>query len=70
MMNDSHGGGQAPDDRAGLCGSCAHVQIITNDRGSRFYLCRLSLTDPRFTRYPAIPVVACTGYRSRPRARE
>ena len=70
MMNDSHGGGQAPDGRAGLCGSCAHVQIITNARGSRFYLCRLSFTDPRFTRYPSIPVVACPGYDPRPLARE
>ena len=70
MMNDSHGSGQASDDRAGLCASCAHVQIITNDRGSRFYLCRLSFTDPRFRRYPAIPVVACPGYDPEPLARE
>lgn len=62
MMNDSHGEGQAPDERAGLCGACAHVHIVTNDRASRFYLCRLSLADPRFPRFPAIPVLACPGF--------
>ena len=25
-------------------------------------LCRLSLTDPRFPKYPRLPVVACLGY--------
>jgi hypothetical protein len=65
MMDDSRHSGQANDHRAGLCGRCVHVQIIRNDRGSQFYLCRLSLTDPRFPRYPAIPVVACAGYEAR-----
>jgi hypothetical protein len=37
--------------------------MITNDRGSRFYLCELSFTDPRYPRYPVIPIVACPGYR-------
>jgi hypothetical protein len=27
-----------------------------------FYLCRLSSTDARFPRYPALPVVSCQGY--------
>jgi hypothetical protein len=63
MMNDSQGDGQANDGRAGLCATCAHVNIIASDRGSRFYMCRLSSTDPRFPRYPLIPVAACAGYR-------
>lgn len=63
MMNDSRGDGQADARRAGLCGTCVHVRIITNDRGSRFYMCGLSVSDPRFPRYPVIPVVACAGYR-------
>jgi hypothetical protein len=62
MMDDSRGCGQASGERAGLCASCAHVQVVASDRGSRFYLCRLSLTDPRFRRYPPLPVLACPGY--------
>jgi hypothetical protein len=58
MMNDSRGNEQG----AGLCARCTHAQIIQNDRGSRFYLCRLSATDPRFPKYPRLPVLACAGY--------
>ena len=67
MMNDPDGDGQADDSRAGLCATCAHVTIVQSDRASRFYMCRLSLTDGRFPRYPAIPVVWCPGYRRVPR---
>jgi len=49
-------------DRVGLCATCAHVQRITSSKGSTFYLCRLSETDPRFRKYPALPVTACIGY--------
>jgi hypothetical protein len=48
--------------RAGLCATCAHARVIENDRGSRFYLCELAKTDPRFARYPRLPVVACPGW--------
>jgi hypothetical protein len=66
MMNDPRESGQAEEDRrAGLCASCVHVQIVTSDRGSRFYMCRRSLTDARFPRYPPIPVLACIGYEPR-----
>jgi hypothetical protein len=50
------------DARAGLCAGCRHVRIIATDGGSRFYLCRMSYVDPRFPRYPRIPVIACAGY--------
>jgi hypothetical protein len=52
------------DDRkaAGLCASCTNMRLITSDRGSRFYLCELSKTDPRFPKYPRLPVLSCTGY--------
>jgi hypothetical protein len=49
--------------RVGLCASCAHARVVENDRGSRFYLCELAKTDPRFARYPRLPVVACAGWR-------
>jgi hypothetical protein len=51
--------------QAGLCESCVNVQIVRSDRGSVFYLCRLSQSDPRFPRYPPIPVIACVGYQVR-----
>src|SRR5688500_16844351 len=65
MMNDRRARGQAPGAdvaAAGLCARCAHVQVVVSARGSRFYLCRLSSTDPAFPRYPVIPVVACRGF--------
>ena len=63
MMNDSRGGRQADEvRRVGLCAGCTHAQVITSTRGSRFYLCRLSVTDPRFPKYPSLPVLACAGY--------
>lgn len=61
MMNDPRGSGQAHSVRAGLCERCAHVQIVTG-RGSQFYRCRLSFSDPRFPRYPPIPVLQCSGF--------
>jgi hypothetical protein len=47
---------------AGLCATCAHARVISNDRGSRFFLCELARTDPRFARYPRLPVLACVGW--------
>ena len=46
----------------GLCGGCRHGRAVRSDRGSIFWLCRLSATDPRFPRYPALPVLACAGF--------
>jgi hypothetical protein len=46
----------------GLCGRCRHGRAIRSDRGSTFWLCRRSESDPRFPRYPALPVVACVGF--------
>jgi hypothetical protein len=48
--------------RAGLCATCRHTAVIVSDRGSRFYRCERSKIDPRFPRYPPLPVVSCIGY--------
>jgi hypothetical protein len=45
----------------GLCGHCAHCQLIDGAR-MRFYLCRLAAADPRFRKYPVLPVRACPGH--------
>lgn len=66
MIDDSTGPEQAEESgRAGLCGGCLHVQVISSDRGSRFYMCRRSQSDPRFPRYPVIPVLSCVGFEPR-----
>jgi hypothetical protein len=55
-----------PRNRAGLCGSCRLAEVITSSRGSVFYLCTLSASDPRFQRYPVLPVRECSGYQAHP----
>jgi len=51
--------------REGLCATCRHARAIKNDRGTRFLLCEKSKTDPRFPRYPPLPVIRCTGFERR-----
>jgi hypothetical protein len=51
-----------PAANAGLCADCTHANRITSDRGSEFIQCQLSFTDPRFAKYPRLPVIACLGY--------
>ena len=49
-------------DQIGLCHTCRHAAAITTASGSTFYRCGLSETDPRFRKYPPLPVIQCTGY--------
>lgn len=51
-----------PDGTVGLCATCGHVRRIRSDRGSIFYLCKQSAIDPRFPKYPRLPVLACPAY--------
>lgn len=46
----------------GLCLKCIHARQVASDRGSGFWLCRKGLTDPRFPKYPRLPVLSCDGY--------
>jgi hypothetical protein len=39
-----------------------HQKLIRNTRGSSFSLCEKSKTDPRFPKYPRLPVVRCAGF--------
>lgn len=48
--------------KVGLCATCRHARRIESARGSVFWLCELSRTDPRFPKYPPLPVRACAGY--------
>jgi len=38
------------------------MRRIVSDRGSVFYLCELSKVDPRYPKYPRLPVFTCKGY--------
>ena len=49
----------------GLCAGCTHARRIESVRGSVFILCQLSATDPRFPKYPRLPVLQCSGYSPR-----
>jgi hypothetical protein len=51
-----------PQPPTGLCATCAHARQIESARGSLFFLCQLSSTDPCFPKYPRLPVLACPGY--------
>lgn len=48
--------------RVGLCATCRLMRTMESDRGSTFYLCQLSSTDPNFPKYPRLPVLRCSGY--------
>ena len=56
----AHEGSNFP--QVGLCSGCLHMREIRSDRGSTFYMCQLSATDPRFPKYPRLPVLQCLGY--------
>ena len=47
---------------AGLCNTCVHQRVVSTTRGSRFSLCERSRSDPRYARYPRLPVQECPGY--------
>jgi hypothetical protein len=49
-------------DAVGLCRSCRWMRAVTNRRGSTFFRCGRADTDPRFPRYPALPMLKCIGY--------
>lgn len=51
---------------AGLCADCAYSRRIESARDSLFVLCELSFTDPRFPKYPRLPVLSCDGYKKKP----
>lgn len=45
----------------GLCARCRHARIVTTPR-SQFWLCALAASDPRFARYPRLPMSECPGH--------
>jgi hypothetical protein len=62
-MND-HADSNFADSRdpIGLCAACRHAHVVRSSHGSTFYRCQLAETDPRFSKYPRLPVLRCAGY--------
>ena len=46
----------------GLCEACRHARKLTSSSGTTFYQCLLAETDPRFPKWPRLPVLSCSGY--------
>jgi hypothetical protein len=55
-------GGRARAGRGGLCPRCAHVRVVTSQRGSTFLQCLRSREDARYPKYPPQPVLVCRGF--------
>jgi len=48
--------------RAGLCLHCLYGRSVAGKNEVTYYLCERSFTDPSFRKYPALPVLRCSGY--------
>jgi len=53
---------EKPGTTIGLCAECRWMRNMESDRGSVFYLCQRSATNPAFPKYPRLPVLHCRGY--------
>jgi hypothetical protein len=45
----------------GLCARCLHLRLLASQR-SVFVRCGRADSDPRFARYPGLPVRECSGF--------
>lgn len=52
----------------GLCAACQHVKPVHSAKGSLFVLCNYAKTDPRFPKYPQLPVFYCPAFQPHPPA--
>ncbi|HEY3097449.1 MAG TPA: hypothetical protein VGL14_00975 [Methylomirabilota bacterium] len=46
----------------GLCATCRHGRRVESARGAVFWRCARSAQDPRFAKYPRLPVLECVGF--------
>jgi predicted CoA-binding protein len=51
----------APPEAVGLCRDCRHGREVPAARAT-YWLCRLSVSDPAFAKYPALPMRSCLGF--------
>jgi hypothetical protein len=51
------------DPRVGLCADCIHARPLPHPRGGpAYWRCALAERDPRFPKYPRLPVLRCAGH--------
>jgi len=50
------------EERVGLCLNCLHGRRVVSAKASEFWRCAKADTDPRFPKYPRLPVLKCDGY--------
>jgi len=48
-------------EQVGLCSTCRHARVLETPR-SVFWRCLLAAEDPRFDKYPRLPMLECIGY--------
>ena len=53
--------GRRPKEPVGLCATCRHARRVPATHAT-YWLCRLAASDPRFEKYPRLPVLRCDGY--------
>lgn len=47
---------------AGLCADCRFALLNRTRRGTTYLRCGLAAEDPRFPKYPRLPVQRCSGF--------
>ncbi len=48
----------------GLCGDCLHARALTTARGGTILQCLRAAADPRFDKWPRLPMLSCPGHES------
>ena len=69
-MSEPRESGGSRAEAVGLCASCVHAHTQKSARGSVFWRCARAESDPRFLRYPPLPVVRCPGHEAAGARRE
>jgi hypothetical protein len=46
----------------GLCADCGHARALTPRSGSTYYQCLRAEHEPRYPKWPRLPVLSCPGY--------
>jgi hypothetical protein len=46
----------------GLCADCGHARKLTSSGGAAFYQCLRAEEEPRYSKWPRLPVHSCPGY--------
>jgi hypothetical protein len=53
---------QLTTEKSSLCFSCHYGNHIISGKGSSFLQCQKHFENPRYPKYPVLPVFACSGY--------